>query len=219
MTQGTGFTSYSAPMVTGIIADVHEGNPSVKHWPGVVMAGLMATADENTDENLGNAWPLSLHDAVDDSDGAGLANGFWAAFALAGNAKRNGGDPAASLGHDFGHIYPTTTPAQSFYSETWNASVASGARLRATSVLLTAPTCPNPLSWDTCTGTTYPLYFLAIYDSVGTLVSLSMNTNNNYQVVNVLNSSGQTANYTLRIYLANWSGLNIVEYGLAWTSL
>lgn len=40
-----------------------------------------------------------------------------------------------------------------------------------------------------------------------------------YQYVHLLISFGQTANYTIKIFMGNWNGLAIVGYGLAWTSL
>jgi hypothetical protein len=206
-------TSMAVPQISGVAAAVMEMNPAVKSWPEAFLPGLMVgvNSDGNAD---GAAWPLNLGDAVDDQDGAGLVNAFVTALALASGAKKNGGNAASATGHDYGYI---SSPPVGFYAETWNASVAPGATLRAASVLFSRPTCGSQPSETNCTSNPYPLYALYIHEG-STLRAISYNTNQNYQFASTKNTSALAKNYTIRLYITSWAGLPLTTFGVAWSS-
>ncbi|MBK7578666.1 MAG: S8/S53 family peptidase [Myxococcales bacterium] len=215
-------TSVAAPQVAGVVAGLHEFNPTLKSWPEVVIPGLLASGDEDVD-----GTPLNLHDGVDDSDGAGLLNASLAAGVLGAGSKRDGNNPAAVQGHDFGSMWEVTTPTYTVYSEKWNASVAPGKVLRAAAFFQSRPTCPaNPgcsspggfsgcTASQVCSANPFVIFSLQVYDGT-TLVAASNSTSNNYQFVRVPNNGGGVKTYNIRLIPLNYSGLPGTTWGVAW---
>ncbi|MCL4752169.1 MAG: S8/S53 family peptidase [Myxococcales bacterium] len=215
-------TSFAAPQVAGVVAALHERNPALKSWPEVVIPGLLASADEDVD-----GTPLSLHDGIDDSDGAGLLNAALAAGVLGASSKRDGNNPASVQGHDYGSIWESTTPTYTAYSEKWNASVAPGKVLRAAALFQSRPTCPaspgcsSPGGFNGCTASQvcsanpFVIFSLMVYDGT-TLVAASNSTSNNYQFLRVTNGSGSTKTHNIRLVPLNYGGLPGTTWGVAW---
>jgi hypothetical protein len=209
----SGGTSLAAPQVSGAVAIAQEANSSLESWPEVILPALLVGADEDVDESYGGVWPMNLHDAFDDLDGAGLFNAWNSVAILSTNSKKNGNNPASLSGHDYGTIYLAGAPF--FYSETYYASVASGAWLRAASLLQSRPQCGTPANESNCTVNPYPLHMLLVYDS-SSLVAWSLNTNQNYQYAAIQNVSGSTKNYSIQIYVWDASTLSSTTFGVAW---
>ena len=208
----TGGTSAAAPQAAGVIASLQEANAALRSWPEVVVPGIMVSADEDTDGTV-----LSLNDAVDDKDGAGLLNGWQALQVLDSSKKVDGGNAAARSGHDYGTVAVWSTPANSFYGEEYKARVPSGKQLRAAFFVQTRPTCPsNPDSYS-CGPNPYPHIGIWVYDGT-TLVAVGSNTNNNYAYTAFTNSSGSQKDYTLKMYVGSYNGLSSTTYGAAWSS-
>ena len=209
----TGGSSAATAEVAGIAASMQELNGTLKNWPEVMVPGLLVSANEDVDGVV-----LNLDDSVDDRDGAGLVNALQAWAVLQSSSKVDGGNVAAQLGHDYGSITSSSTPAQTYYSEVYNAQVPAGGQLRVASLLQARPTCPqNPGSFD-CSADPYPLHALILYDGA-LLAGYSVGSGSNYQYIAKTNTSGATKTYTVRIYLADWGGLSATTWGLAWSSL
>lgn len=207
-----GGTSAAAPQVAGIVASLHEANTALESWPEVLVPGMMVAADEDTDGTV-----LNLNDSTDDRDGAGLVSAWRAAEVLIAGAKVNGGNSPIRAGHDYGSLTSGGTPAQSFYSEQYNARVPNGKQLRSAFFAQTRPTCPsNPGSWS-CSPNPYPHIATVVYDGAN-IVGLAWNTNTNYSYVAFTNTSGTQKDYVLKMYLIGWNGLTSTTFGMAWSS-
>ncbi len=211
-----GGTSAAAPEVAAVVAALQENNSALVNWPEATIAGLMASADDDTD----GTW-LNLHDMVDDSDGAGLVNAYLAGVALTPWAKFDGGNTPAATGHDYGTIDSTTTPVQSYYGETWNATVAPGEVLRVALVMFSQPACPSTPGWSVspCSGNDapFPKVALVVWDG-STIVRMSFSVSNNYQYATWQNTTQSTKTYSINYMVYNWSGLGSTTWGIAWAS-
>ncbi len=211
-TAGYGLTSAASSQIGAMVAGLQELNPALKMWPEVAMPGLMVSANRDTD----GVW-LNLHDGWDDIDGAGLPSGYEAWSVLALGAKVDGGNAAAVNGHDYGSFVSSTTPAGSFYYETWNLRVPAGKTLRASAMLRSTPTCPTSPgeTANPCTANPFPTFGLFLYEN-GNYVTASINLENNYQFIKFTNGAAYDRNFTLRIWLVGWSGVSSTTYGMAW---
>jgi hypothetical protein len=206
-------TSFAAPIVAGMAASLQENNSAIKDRPEAMMAGMMASADEN----VSGVWPLNLNDLYDDADGAGLVNAFIAMFVLGADAKKNGGNAAVAFGHDYGTLYKSSIPAGTYYSEVWNASVAPGQRLRVAGVFHASNSCGSPPSGTNCGQADYPRVNMYIFDG-GSIASNSLSMTNNYNLVTAVNSSGSTKTYQIKLWLSSWSTVTLSYYSVAWVS-
>jgi hypothetical protein len=207
-----GGTSVAAPQVAGIAASLHEANAALRSWPEVMFAGLMASANEDTDGTV-----LNLHDSVDDRDGAGLVNAYEALATLHGNSKKNGGNSPSREGHDYGHMYSSSTPTSSWYGEDWFVRVPNNRQGRIAGLLQSRPSCPQNPGSSSCSSNPYPNFGVFLYDG-GSLVRYSVSSKNNYQYIAITNSSGVQKDYKIRIYMYNWNGLSSTTFGVAWNS-
>jgi hypothetical protein len=208
----TGGTSMAAPEVAGIAASIIEGNPPLQAWPEVMIPGLMASADANTDGIV-----LNLHDGVDDRDGAGLVNAWQAWLVLQPSSHVNGGNAPIRGGHDYGYISASSTPAYSFYNESYVARVPNGSQVRVVSFLQARPNCPGNPGFGDCSSDPYPYSALFVYDGAN-LVAVAFSADNNYQYVAFTNTSGIQKDYTVKMYLSDWNGLASTTFGIAWSS-
>jgi hypothetical protein len=121
-------TSHATPQVAAAAADLQHQNPDLKSLPWLITSGLMVSADINVDGATGGVWPLQLHDAIDDRDGAGLMNMGWAAVVLQASAKYDPAQPPMPSGHDHGAMAAFLTPANTYYDKDWDVHVGSGKR-------------------------------------------------------------------------------------------
>ncbi|MBX3129193.1 MAG: S8 family serine peptidase [Polyangiaceae bacterium] len=211
-------TSASTPVVAGIAASMMELNPAMKTRPEGLIPGLMVSADENVDDDLGGVWPMNLHDGRDDHDGAGAVNAVGAYWVLRPQAKMNGGNTAVKYGHDFGGISSAGLPQGQWYGEIYNASVPAGATLRAGLMLMAKVTCGSTATQTNCSPQTHPFAWLA-FTRNGSAVSGSANSFNNIQFAGYKNTSGSTETIQLKFMVLDWNGISSTTYwGIAWTS-
>ncbi len=103
-----------------------------------------------------------------------------------------------------------------YYGETYYASVPSGTRLRAAAHLQSRPTCGSPANETNCASNPFPMFYLTIFNSSGAAVATSANGSQNYQYTTILNQSGSTQTYTMRIWVAHPSGVSSTTFGVAW---
>lgn len=209
-----GGTSAAAPQVAGLVAVAQEVNPSLKTEPAAVFAGVMAGASGSADTSLGGAARLNLHDGWDDFDGAGMVRYLNSLFILSPTSKRNGGQAAAQYGHDYDWVFAGSTPAGSYYQETWNVSIPAGSTLRATALAMSTATCTTGDA-STCTSNTYPWIWFELKNG-STLLSASFAPMQNYQYLTFTNSSGSAVDRTLRAYVIDWNGSAWTRLGVAW---
>jgi len=195
-------TSSAAPQVSGMAISLMEANPALVGYPEALLSGIMTGADENIDEAFGGTWPLNLGDSIDDSDGAGLVNAFNTMVILGSSAKVNGGNAAATWGHDYQTITKAGSPA-GWYSEVWNASVPNNQTLRTTSVMMSTTTCGSPPSETNCSTYAFPPHEIWVYDG-GTVVASSTNGYGNYEYAFKKNTSGVTKTYAIKIFITTW---------------
>jgi hypothetical protein len=160
---------------------------------------------------------LTLHDSVDDRDGAGLVNAYEALATLHGNSKKNGGNTPSREGHDYGNMYSGSTPASSWYGEDWFVRVPNNRQGRIAGLLQSRPSCPQNPGSSSCSSNPYPNFGLFLYDG-GSLVGYSVSSKNNYQYIAITNTSGVQKDYKIRIYMYNWNGLSSTTFGVAWNS-
>ncbi|MBX3127547.1 MAG: S8 family serine peptidase [Polyangiaceae bacterium] len=211
-------TSAATPVVAGIAASMMELNPAVKVRPEVLIPGLMVSADENVDDDLGGVWPMNLHDGRDDHDGAGVVNAVGAYWVLRPAAKMNGGNTAVPYGHDFGGVTSAGLPQGQWYGEIWNASVPAGATLRVGLMLMAKATCGSPATQTNCNPQTHPFAWLA-FTRNGSSVSGSANAYNNIQFAGYKNTSGATETIQIKFMVLDWNGITSPTYwGIAWTA-
>jgi len=205
-------TSLAAPIVSGTAAMVHEHNAALKYWPEVVFAGLMVGADEDLDEASGGTWPLSLHDSIDDRDGAGLVSAGNTVVVLDSSKRVTTTTAAEAMGHDYGTVYQTGAV------DTYLAEVAPGETLRVSSIFLAKPTCNSgeATGQDTCSATPYPTSLIALWGP-DALVGYSFNPNTNYQLAGWKNDTDETVEVEVKLHLLSMpSGLSSTTWGLAW---
>lgn len=208
-------TSAAAPIIAGIAATLQEANPSIKHWPEVMFAGLMVSADEDVD---GHAWALNLNDNIDDSDGVGLVHADNALAVLQSGAKRNGGNTAQATGHDYGNISTFAVDSNGVYTEKWYASSAHGETLRVAAILFSTPSCTVTSGVASCPSDPFPLFTLSVRDLSTNTTRTSAITAQNYQYVAWKNASGASKTYEISLIVNNWQGLSSTSFGAAWMS-
>jgi hypothetical protein len=211
-------TSSSTAQLSGIVASLQEYNPNLTVYWEPTVPGLMVSANENVDEYYGGVWPLSSRDFIDDKDGAGLVNAYEAGNVLQPASKRDGGQIATNIGHDYDYIDTATWPVGTWYTEIYNAWVGVGATLRAAAQIDSIPTCGTPATATNCSANPYPKFHLYICeDGVGCWTYAAL-LDQNYQFVSYKNTSGVAKTWRIKLYMQNWSGLGSSYLGVAWSS-
>ena len=211
-------TSASTPVVSGIAATLMEANSNFSGRPEVMVPTLMVSADENVDDDLSGVWPLNLHDNFDDYDGAGVVNAFGAFQVATPGSKRNGGDPAAAYGHDYGAVNSVSNPAGAYYPEVYTASVAPGETLRAAVMLTATPTCGSPATETNCSTIHMPWGALLLFPQAPG-EPISINVYNSVQFASWKNTFATTIPVTIRFAVVSWSAATSSYWGLAWTTV
>ena len=201
-------TSFATPQVSGIVAALQEKYSNLKFWPSGSLALLMVGANEDID---GPQW-LSLSDAEDDKDGAGLVNARGARRAC---DKVDGGGVSAQSAFDIGTFFSSTLHAGGTYTEIWNAQAAPFFTLRVALKVNAINSCTAG-DVASCTVQKFPRMTLTVRKA-GTAVGVSANINSTYQFVAVGNGS-TTANYTIEVRLDDWDTLTVDDFGIAWSS-
>jgi hypothetical protein len=155
-------TSYAAPMITGIVAQMMQANSSLTSWPEAVKAILMTTAVHNIE---GSARLSEL-------DGAG-----GAASDRAVNLARNIG------GRWGGQSYSCSTATN---VDVATFSLTGGVRTRATIAWNNNPSYVNYANQPSAD------LDLQIVNSAGTVVSSSASWDNTYEIVDFTPSTSGT---------------------------
>lgn len=203
-------TSIAAPQVAGIVAGLQEYRTALKFWPEAVMPILMASADEDID-----GTELNLDDGIDDRDGAGLINAYYA-MVVATNRVSSNNTPIVAA-HDYGAIFSSTLPPSTYFPQTYWARVAAGKALRVSALVRSAPTCPANPSISSCSANPFPAFALMLYDGP-TLVGISGNFSNNYQYIRHVNTSGAQKDYKIRLLMSAWNGVTATTFATAWSA-
>lgn len=204
-------TSFAAPQVAAIAAQILHRNSGLALWPEALRSILMASADTDIDGTV-----LSLSDATDDKDGAGAANALLA-VALA-DSQNNGhsAGSARALGWDKHGITSASTPAASFYSETWSMRVGgSGYKARVVLSWDGTVTCTNPGTPGSasCNATALDADLdLYVYDG-DNLVARSNSSPNSFEFAEFTPTAGTT--YTIKVWAHSWIASG-TYFGLAW---
>ena len=209
LTCGSG-TSFAAPMVAGIAAQLIDKNSAVADWPEVMRSILMTSATENVD-----GVRLDLLDAVDDRDGAGEVDAEVAVGLAAATCKVNGNNNPSELGHDYGTITAAGTPAGQFYSEQYRALTSSQSkRIRVVLSWDGTANCTDSADSTTCGATSLDADFdLEVFDGDGIQKGISNTTDNSYEFVEFEPDPDQT--YTIKIKVWSWTATQ-TYFGLSW---
>jgi hypothetical protein len=213
-----GGTSAAAPVVSGIAAQLQQSNSAVKVRPEAQIVGILVGADENIDEAQGGTWPLNVMDGGDDRDGVGLINAWNSLLVLAPASKVNGGNSAVALGHDYGLMSSSSTPAGTYYTETYHALVPAGTTLRVAAILMAKSNCGSPPDYTNCTTQDYPYFRLELHEEGGFSTAVSANYDQNYQFASIDNTRFPTPSkwYTINIYLESWNAMTSSYWAVAW---
>ncbi|MEZ4266892.1 MAG: S8 family serine peptidase [Myxococcota bacterium] len=205
-------TSFAAPAVAGAAAQMHEVNSALRIWPEVVRSILMNGASEVVD-----GGPLDLMDAVDDRDGAGELSVQRSLSIAYTSSKRDGGNTPVSVGHDYGTMTSSGTPAGSLYAETYYVKTTfADLRLRAVLSFDATTTCTNPaLTTASCVAPTLDgdLDLFVYRDSDGVLMAYSATAANSYEFVEFAVQPNVT--YRIVISAYSWTSSN-TYWGLSW---
>jgi hypothetical protein len=172
----------------------------------------MVTATENVD-----GVPLNLSDGTDDTDGAGEVSVSDALLVGDASKKVDGGYAAASMGHDYGTMSSTSTPAGTWYSEVYTARSTSWNRLRVVLSWDASTTCTNPGTPGlvSCSGQTLDgdLDLYVYRKSDGALVATSTSSNNSYEFLEF--DVTPNVEYEIKIRAYSWNAAS-TYFGLAW---
>ncbi|WP_146131550.1 S8 family peptidase [Merismopedia glauca] len=155
-------TSYAAPMVTGVVAQMMQANSSLTSWPEAVKAILMTTAVHNIEGST----------RLSELDGAG------------GTASDRAVNLARNIGGKWGGQSYSCSSATNIDVATF--SLTSGVRTRATIAWDNNPSYVNYANQPSAD------LDLQIVNSVGTVVSSSASWDNNYEIVDFTPSTSGT---------------------------
>ena len=218
---GQGGTSIAAAVISGIVASVHNQNPGLKWWPEVMVPALMVSVgvSGNVDDGTANngVWPLNLHDAVDDWDGAGLVNALATVELLKPTNFNTGGGFYKLRGFNRHSLTPSSHPAGQLFPQVYHARVGDDEILRVASILFSQPQQCQPFP---CSSAPYPNHSLCIYDAqTGKIEACSQHPASNYQFVSVENNSPNAKDYDIKLWMFNWNGVpEGTTHGIAWSA-
>lgn len=209
-------TSYSAPMVAGVAAQVHQTNTNLRPWPEAARAILMCSANRDVDSGR-----LSLTDQVDDRDGAGEVNATLAVQLASSANKVDTGNTPAARGIDYRFFSSAYVSEGNFYSGKYYMRTAeSGKRAR---VVFTWDAHASCTDWTSSSNLTPPscgaqnldadLDIYVYNDSTNGLVAYSNTGTSNWEFVEFGAAADTT--YRIEIYAFDWVNSS-TYYGLAW---
>ncbi len=205
-------TSVASPQVAAGVAQLYQANSNLANWPEAARSIIMNGADETVFDG-----PLSLGDAIDDRDGAGELNIPKSLQIGAVAAKVDGGNVPGVIGHDYGTISQSTTPAHSFYNEVYHVKTPYTARrLRVVLNWDASVTCTDPgSSGGSCVGATLDADLdIHIFNaSTGHLVNFSATSVNSYEFIEFPVESN--VEYLVKIYVYAWNSKN-TYFGLSY---
>jgi hypothetical protein len=211
-------TSFATPQVSAAAACIQEQNPALKMRPEAIISGLMVGADINVDANDGGVWPLNLHDAIDDRDGAGLMNIWHGGGILDEWWRREPFQPGSIVGHDYGTIAAVESPAGTVYQAFWVAHVPAGATLRAHFILMSDPNC-QASHIGSCLGNPYPESALLLYHEPTERYDFSNRLDQNWQYVSIHNASAVDEEWFILVGVIDWNGIASRPFALSWNTL
>ena len=213
---GRGGTSIATAVISGIVASVHHQNPGLKWWPEGMVPALMVSVE--SEANVHGVWPLNLHDAVDDWDGAGLVNADATVHLLKPSHYNTGGGSYKLRGFNAHSLSPITHPAGQLFPEVYHAHAGDQETLLVASILFSQPQQCEP---PPCSSAPYPNHSLCIYDAqTGNIEACSQHPASNYQFVSVDNNSPNAKDYDIKLFMINWNGVPFgTTHGIAWDTL
>ena len=212
-------TSFAAPAVAGIVAQIQETAPILKRWPEGCRAILLAGARTNVKEST---WWQDVLSGVDAADGSGAADALGSINISRHRARRN--RAAITHGWDIGYLR--------------NSDFTSNG-LSNFSYLLRVPAFPIPifgprqvkvcLAWSSKVTTWHDIFpflpespissvlavdlDLEISDSAGRVVSFVGSWDNSYEIAEFRGDPGEV----YRVRIRRWSGTEPTWFGIAWT--
>jgi len=205
----TSGTSFAAPMLTGVAAQLQQRAALLDSWPEAARSIIMAGADEDVD-----GVRFSRHDAIDDRDGAGLLNaetssGIAALYTAPGAAP----SPKGWFG---GTLASVNVPVNGWYGPFRSFHNVAGGRLRFVLSWDSTATCTNPsLDTGSCASDQMDadLDLYVFRDLDGALMGSSTTTNDSYEFVEFPTTAGHS--YSAWLLVRSWT--NPVTYiGVAW---
>jgi hypothetical protein len=202
-------TSGATPQVAAAVAILQEANSSVVSWPELARALVMVGATENIHGPV-----LDLGDATDDRDGAGELSISTSAIVGAQSNKVNGGNDPSWMGFDYGTIQKSSTPASSYYGETYHASVPySGRRLRIVLTWDGTAVCSDGDDPTSCSGHSLDADFDLVVKTNGNPVAFSYSYDSPFEFVEFDAQPNQT--YDIYVWVSSWEATS-THFSIAW---
>lgn len=163
-------TSFAAPHVTGLIAQIMSFNPTLKMRPDVIKAVIMASCNRKTTGESMNS--------ITNKEGAGVINAINAANSISNVSAQQTyyTTTASSISFNF---YPLSTGTKTIAISWLKRNTGSGTNHTNIS---------NPALTD---------FDLKVYDSSGNLVASSISANNSVELVRF--NATTTSKYTVTI--------------------
>jgi hypothetical protein len=214
-------TSFAAPIVSGIAAQMLEENGGLAGWSEAVRAILIATADKNV--NGGRLTKLGL--PTDHRDGAGEVNGEFAVDLANSNHHQYNGTATAgwSKGYAMSSLDSSTTPEADFYDLPWFEGEAQkreyrlttdqeGQKARIVLVWDGHATCSDPEEGECESSGMDADLDLEVWDGVSTYY-YSESSYNTYEFLEI--PLVKDRSYRIRIKVYDWYSTS-TYFGLAW---
>jgi hypothetical protein len=205
-------TSWSAPIVNGLAADVMAANSAFLIWPEKVRVALLVTA-QNVDRGY---WSFTS----DGRDGAGVVNGSSAVLYAQQAVPVAPNNTSALVGIGVGSIYATDfgNPAPIVFKIGIPSPKPSGKHLR---VVLTWDSNPDMSTGSFSTNSLSDLDLLVTNGSSGTA---SQSYNSNVEMVDIPNSmftAGSVVDARISKFInripTSGSSTNFFYYSIGWT--
>ena len=192
-------TSYSAPMVTGVVAQLHQVDPSLISNPTKTKAIILAGADPTLISTVENN-SVGSNGLVREKSGVGMLNAV------------NSINIALNYQSSFAQLFFMEPPAATNYNMGF-VNVEKGHTLR---VVLTFNKAEDNLLIQSAYGNNFDLY---VVDSKGNVVS-SCSTINNVEVVEVV--APEDTMYTIQVRIAGYNlaaNLAYIYPAVAWRTM
>ena len=202
-------TSGASPQVAAAVAVLQEGNSAVVTWPELARALVMVGATENIHGPV-----LDLGDGTDDRDGAGELSISTSVIVGDETNKVNGGNDPCWMGFDYGAVYESSTPASSYYAESYHASIPySGRRLRIVLTWDGTGVCTDGDDPTSCSGHFLDADFDLVVKSNGLPVAFSYSYDSPFEFVEFDAEANQT--YDIHIWVSSWEA-SATYFSIAW---
>ena len=191
-------TSFAAPAVAGIAAQLIDVNPTLMQpWPELMRAVIIATANEN----VHGGRMTALGSATDHRDGAGEVNALFATDLADSANKKDGNNTACEKGYDMATLNTSSPTEGNYYSEQYKIkTTASGKKARVVVVWDGTATCSDPAA-GTCSGSSMDAD-IDIEVSDGTTTYYSESASNTYEFLEF--TATQNVEWTIKIKVYDW---------------